>query len=143
MRKLLLLLALVLVPTALAACGGDEGESSAQTNDRATFEREHPGSAMYGSPPLEFEADPDGDLAYTEDELTAKEGNITVEFTNPQSTPHNVTVEAVGIGKVKTDTVANGFAAVTVSLDKGIEFIYYCSVPGHRKAGMEGKLIVQ
>jgi len=142
MRKLLLLLALVLVPTALAACGDDEG-SSAQTNDRATFEREHPGSAQYGSPPLEFEADPGGDLAYTADEVTAKEGNVTVEFTNPQSTPHNVTVEAVGVGRVKTDTVANGFAAVTVSLDKGIDFIYYCSVPGHREAGMEGTLIVK
>jgi plastocyanin len=142
MRKLLLLFALVLAPAGFAACG-DDGESSAQTNDRATFEMEHPGSAQYGSPPLEFEADPDGDLAYTEDELTAKEGNVTVEFTNPQSTPHNVTVEAVGVGKVKTKTIANGFAAVTVSLDKGIEFIYYCSVPGHRKAGMEGKLIVE
>ena len=136
------LLAVVVAALAIAACG-EGGEGSVETTDRATFEREHPGSAQYGSPPLEFEADPGDDLAYTADEVTAKEGNVTIEFTNPQSTPHNVTVEAKGNGKVETETVANGFSAITISLDREQEFIFYCSVPGHRKAGMEGTVEVE
>jgi plastocyanin len=138
------LLAAVIAALAIASCGDDGGESSASpANDRATFEKEHPGSALYGSPPLEFEADPGGELAFTTDEVRAKEGNVTIEFTNPQSTPHNVTVEAVGDGKEETRTVSNDFAAVTITLSKDREFIFYCSVPGHRKAGMEGKVVVE
>ena len=147
MRRLpnkLALLAAAIAALGIAACGDDGGESSASaTNDRATFEKEHPGSALYGSPPLEFEADPGGDLAFTEDEVTAKEGNVTIEFTNPQSTPHNVTVEAIGDGKEQTRTISNDFAAVTITLSKDQEFIFYCAVPGHREAGMEGKVVVQ
>lgn len=149
MKRAALLLAL-LATVALAACGGGGTDSSSDTTDRAAvkpdnrsaFEKEHPGSAEYGSPPLEFEADPNGGLAYTTDEVTAKEGNVTIEFTNPQSTPHNVVIEASGGGKVETETISEGFSAVTVTLNRKEKFIFYCSVPGHRKAGMEGTVKV-
>jgi plastocyanin len=146
LRKLALLLAapILVVIVGLAIMGDGDGDeaSGGETTDQAQFEKEHPGSAIYGSPPLEFEADPGGDLAYTTDEVTAEEGNVTLEFTNPQSTPHNVTVEAIGEGKEETRTISRDFAAVTVTLNKEREFIFYCSVPGHRKAGMEGKVVV-
>jgi len=129
---------------ALTACSNDSG-TPAKTSDGIVFDldKAHPGSAVYGSPPLEFEADPDGDLAYTTDEVTAKEGNVTIEFTNPQSTPHNVAIEAANGGLVETDTVAEGFAAITVTLNTKEKFIFYCTIPGHRKAGMEGVVRVE
>lgn len=136
MKKAITLLILVFVAVAIASCGGSETPSKAE--ERAAFAKAHPGSADYGSPPLEFEADPGGDLAYTTDEVTAKEGNVTIEFTNPQSTPHNVAIEAAKGGRVETNTVSNGFAATTITLSLGEKYVFYCTVPGHRKAGMEG-----
>lgn len=140
---------------AFAACGSGGGDSSTETNAQATlneggatsakanaqatFDKEHPGSAEFGSPPLEFEADPGGDLAYTTDEVTAEEGNVTIEFTNPQSTPHNVAIEALPSGgSVTTRTIKNGFDAISITLNAKEKFVFYCTVPGHRKAGMEG-----
>jgi uncharacterized cupredoxin-like copper-binding protein len=145
---------LVLVAAAFTACGSDQGSSletstmapaatGAEASDESRFEREHPGSAIYGSPPLEFEADPDGDLAFTKDVVMAKEGNVTLEFTNPQPIRHNLVVEAASGGKEDTGKVANGgLEYTTVSLNNTEKFIFYCSVPGHRKAGMEGVIKV-
>jgi plastocyanin len=156
LRKVVALLAVVAFAVAFAACGSDSGDSStaanaqatsdegggatsAKANAQANFDKEHPGSAEFGSPPLEFEADPGGDLAYTADEVTAKEGNVTIEFTNPQPTPHNVKVEALpSHGSVTTRTIKDGFDAITITLNAKEKFIFYCTVPGHRKAGMEG-----
>jgi uncharacterized cupredoxin-like copper-binding protein len=147
------LLAVVALVVAFACgCGSDsatetnaqaapsEGDSiAAKANAQAELDKEHPGSAEFGSPPLEFEADPGGDLAYTTDEVTAKEGNVTIEFTNPQATPHNVRIEALpSHGNVTTRTIKDGFDAITITLNTKEKFIFYCTVPGHRKAGMEG-----
>lgn len=155
LKKVVALLAVVAFAIAFTACGSG-GDSSAETSAQATpsegggaasakaaaqatFDKEHPGSAEFGSPPLEFEADPGGDLAYTADEVTAKEGNVTIEFTNPQSTPHNVRIEALpSHGSVTTRTIKEGFDAITITLNAKEKFIFYCTVPGHRKAGMEG-----
>jgi plastocyanin len=139
----------VLIATGLGACGdgGDSstetkpagvGETLSESSNKAAFRREHPGSARYGSPPLEFEADSSGDLAYTTDEVTAKDGNVTIEFTNPQPTPHNVAIEAAKGGRVVTETISEDFAATTITLRSAEKYIFYCTVPGHRKAGMEG-----
>jgi nitrite reductase (NO-forming) len=161
-RTAVTLLTVVALAVAFSACGGGGGDSTAtnaqatvegdsngggaaaKAKAEATFAKEHPGSAEYGSPPLEFEADPGGELAYTADEVTATEGNVTIEFTNPQSTPHNVKVEAFpSRGSVTVDTVKNGFSAVSVTLNTKEKFIYYCTIPGHRKAGMEGIIRVK
>ena len=148
----------LLIAAGLGACGSDGagsgstdtepgsteaepagvGETLAESSNKAAFRSEHPGSARFGSPPLEFEADPGGELAYTTDEVTAKVGNVTIEFTNPQSTPHNVAIEAAKGGRVVTETVSEGFAATTISLYGGEKYIFYCTIPGHREAGMEG-----
>lgn len=151
--KVVTLLVLALLAASFTACGDDD--TSSETGDQATrkssvkveseeydLTKKHPGQAVFGSPPLEFEADPGGDLAYTTDTAKAKEGNVTIEFTNPQSVPHDVTVEASGGGKVETDTIENSFDAVTITLNTKEKFIFYCSVPGHREAGMEGTIVV-
>lgn len=148
MKKAFALLSVALTIVALTACG--DGGASAEDNGSAKqaggafdLDEPHPGSAVYGSPPLEFEADPGGELAYTTDEVTAKEGNVTIEFTNPQPVAHNVAIEAASGARVETKTVADGFTAVTITLNSKEKFIFYCTVPGHRKAGMEGTVKVE
>jgi plastocyanin len=157
-RSVLVLLVLsAVMALVFSSCGsgGDSTTTSADANSALSkraaakakaqkFEKEHPGSAEFGSPPLEFESDPSGKLAYTADEVTALEGNVTIEFTNPTSTPENVKVEALpSHGSVETETIKNGFDAITVTLNTKEKFIYYSSVPGQRKAGMEGVLHVK
>jgi plastocyanin len=76
-------------------------------------------------------------LAFNVKRLHAKHGKITLKMGNPSSFPH-----AIAVGSKKGKTVnKGGTSTVTVSLKKGT-YTFYCPVPGHRAAGMKGKLIV-
>ncbi len=88
---------------------------------------------------LQIAADPDGALAYDQTALTAPTGAITVEFTNEAALGHDFRIDEVGAG---TSVFAEGSESLTVELEPG-EYTFFCSVPGHRDAGMEGKLIVE
>ena len=60
---------------------------------------------------------------------------------NEGGSPHDVTFEELGDDPV---VVAQGgeTATGTAELEPGT-YTYYCSVPGHRSAGMEGELTVE
>lgn len=88
---------------------------------------------------LQIAADPDGALAYDQTALAAPTGTITVEFTNEAALGHDFRIDEVGAG---TSIFAEGSESLTVELEPG-EYTFFCSVPGHRDAGMEGKLIVE
>jgi plastocyanin len=91
---------------------------------------------------LELSAPEDGTLAFEPDSLAASPGKVTIEFTNPASIEHDVYIEANGKDVAESDLVSDGESTkVTADLDPG-EYTYYCSVPGHREAGMEGTLTV-
>jgi len=153
-----LLLAVLALTIALAACGdsgGGDNSTTASTKDAVnhgryplpvkggTYAEEHPGAAAYGSPPLEIEADPSGKLAFTKDEVMAEEGNVAIEFTNPQSTPQNIALEIVGKkGKLVSETISEGFTIMASTLYPSKEYVYFSTLPGHRKAGMEGVIKV-
>ncbi|MHB8692760.1 MAG: plastocyanin/azurin family copper-binding protein [Solirubrobacteraceae bacterium] len=74
--------------------------------------------------------------------LQAKAGKVTIAFTNSTSIGHNFTL-ADSSGKVlgATPTFTGGSKTLSVSLKAG-KYTYYCSVPGHRQAGMQGTLTV-
>ncbi len=65
-------------------------------------------------------------------------------FTNPSAIPHNVTVQQGTNGKVlgHTPTFASSKKTLVLNLPAG-NYTYYCSVPGHRQAGMVGTLTVK
>jgi plastocyanin len=136
MRKLLALTsALVLAAFALAACGG--GGSSTTAASSAT-------GATSTTPDESFAvaADPDGALAFTKTELSVPAGSVTVDFENASSTPHDVVVEdADGNELMRTDTISGSSANATADLAPGT-YTFFCSVDGHRDAGMEGTLTV-
>jgi plastocyanin len=145
MKKVAALLALVLAAAALAACGDDDNgttTTATETNGEAGNAGATEGGGAGKGSSLEFEADPAGGLAYTTDKATTKAGSVTIEFDNPQAVPHDVTIEDSGGKDVgATDVITESSTSTTVDLKAG-KYTFYCSVPGHREAGMEGTLTV-
>lgn len=151
MKKLAALLVLALASAALVACGSSndsstssETSSSNEANGGAAAESgKEAGGSEGGGSTVAFEADPNGELAYTTTEASAKAGKVTVDFNNPQGLTHDVTIEDSSGKEVgKTELIGEGETSTTVNLKPGT-YTYFCSVPGHREAGMEGTLTVK
>jgi mono/diheme cytochrome c family protein len=88
---------------------------------------------------LDIPADPGGQLAYVTNEASAKPGALNLRSENESGTPHNIVIDGKGKGEVVQDGGVSEFEADFTAGD----YEYYCSVPGHREAGMEGKLTVE
>lgn len=146
MKKLSALLVLALASFALIACGDDDSTTTTATDTggaAAEGGEKAGGGETGGGASLEFEADPNGELAYTTTEASTEAGKVTVDFNNPQALSHDVAIEDSGGETVgKTDVIGQGETSTTVNLKPG-EYTFYCSVPGHREAGMEGTLTVE
>jgi plastocyanin len=155
MKKVAALLALALASIALVACGSSNNNSSSSsssatettsgggetTSGGASGGKEEGGGG--GGSTLKVEADPEGALAYTTTEATAKAGKVTVDFNNPQGLTHDVAIESSSGEEIgKTELIAEGSDSTTVNLKPGT-YHFYCTVPGHREAGMEGTLTVK
>jgi plastocyanin len=144
MKNLDALLVLALASFALVACGSDDNTTTSTTsggNANAAPESGKEGGG--GGSTLDFEADPGGELAYTTTKASTQAGTVTVDFKNPQGLQHDVAIEGSGGEEVgKTDVIGEGETSTTVDLKPG-SYTFYCSVPGHREAGMEGTLTVK
>ena len=84
-------------------------------------------------------ADPGGDLEFTKTRLRATPGRVTLVMKNPSSSglPHGI-----GIKKRRGANVdPGGTSRVSIRLGAGT-YTYYCTVAGHRGAGMKGRLVV-
>jgi plastocyanin len=148
-RLTVLLLVCALAAFGLAACGDDDDDDNgtgattgATGTTGANGATGATGGAGGGASTLRVEADPSGALKFTKDELSAEAGTVKVDFRNPSSVPHNVSIEQGDkeIGKTKVVTDAN--SSTTVELESG-EYTYYCEVDGHEQAGMKGTLTVK
>jgi plastocyanin len=94
-----------------------------------------------GGATVKVSADPTGQLKFQQTSLSAKAGQVTIDFDNASPIEHDVTITA-GQGKVGgTKTVAQGKVSAVVDLKPG-SYTFFCSVDSHRQAGMEGKLTV-
>ena len=147
MKKLAALLVLALASVALVACGGSDSTTTTSSGEEAgggaAAESGKESGGAGGGSTIKFEADPSGELAYTTTEASAKAGNVTVDFKNPQSLTHDVAIEDSGGKEVgKTELIGEGETSTTVDLKPGT-YTFYCTVPGHREAGMEGTLTVK
>jgi len=91
---------------------------------------------------LTIPADPGGSTAYQFADAEAKPGQITIRSPNESPVDHDIALEGNGVNE-KGETVKNGgVSQFQVSLQPG-EYTFFCSVDGHREAGMEGKLTVK
>jgi plastocyanin len=131
-RALPLLLVLAASVLALSACGG--GSSSSSTTPAAT------GGGGGGGSTVQISADPSGALKFEQTDVSASAGTITIDFTNMSSLPHDVQIEGNGASG-GTDQITDSSTSATVDLEAGT-YTFFCSVDGHRAAGMEGTLTV-
>ncbi len=90
---------------------------------------------------LSLAADPGGLLKFDKKALSAKGGAVTISMTNMSPVEHNLTVASGSSVLGATPTFSGGTKTLTLSLKPGT-YTFYCSVPGHRQAGMEGTLTV-
>jgi plastocyanin len=113
-----------------------------------TAGEEDEGAAADGQAPeatgrtLELAADPGGGLVYDKDRAAVFAGRVTVDFKNDATLPHNVTIAQGSRTLGETKTITGGSSRLAVNLSAG-EYVYFCSVPGHRQSGMEGALTVE
>jgi plastocyanin len=132
-----LVLLCTLVALVAAGCGGGDDESSSTTDTAADTSGGAGGGAT-----LQLAADPGGAPKFDPTTLEAPAGTVMIDFTNDSSNPHNVTIEGNGIEEVASDTVTGDSTSVSADLEAGT-YTFYCSVDGHRAAGMEGTLTVK
>jgi plastocyanin len=141
------LLTLLVGALVLAGCGGSKGSSSSASTPAtpaAPATTAQSTSTSSSAPAaLSLAANTEGQLSYDKKSLTAKAGTVAIDFTNMSQLGHNVTVESSS-GSVAgaTPTITGESKTLTLKPTPGT-YKFYCSVPGHRQAGMEGTLVVK
>jgi plastocyanin len=141
----------------LAACGSG-GSSSTSTGGAAAAPASSTSSASSGggsaaktsapapaaaSGALKVGADASGALKFVPSALKAKAGKVTISFDNPASAgiSHGLSLEGNGVDKEGKIVGAGQSSTLTLKLKPGT-YTYYCPVPGHRQAGMVGRITV-
>jgi plastocyanin len=118
--------------------GANSGQQPGGTADQAPSP---PGSGTVKT--LLISADPSGQLRFDKDALSATPGTVRITMKNPSPVPHNVSLEGAGGLSKQGPTVGKGGASEVEAPLKAGTYTYYCSVDGHRQAGMEGTLTVK
>jgi plastocyanin len=145
-------LALLGVLVVLAGCGSSSSSSTSSSSATETAPAQTPATTPTtsgGTAPaagagskIALEANPEGQLKYNTTSLSAKAGAVTIDFKNSSPVGHDVSIESSSKQVVgATPVFTGGSKSVTVNLKPGT-YKFFCSVPGHRQAGMEGTLIV-
>jgi plastocyanin len=136
---------------ALGGCGSSSSSTSSSASTPASTPATTPTTSSSATTttttsagqPLTLAANPEGQLAYNKKTLTANAGKVSIDFTNMAPLDHNMTIESSShqiLGA--TPTFEGGTKALTLDLKAGT-YKFFCSVPGHRMAGMEGTLTVK
>jgi uncharacterized cupredoxin-like copper-binding protein len=143
MHRLLLIrsVTLVLLVGALAlgaaACGG--GSSSGSSGGGTTTTPATGGSSAATGAPVNVTLK---DFSVTVDQSgNLTPGTYTFHVTNEGPSAHNLTVDGPDVEDEATPTFGSGSKDLTVTLKSG-SYELYCSVPGHKQAGMETHITV-
>lgn len=118
-----------------------ETSTTATTPTATTGTPAPPSSPAAAASRLSIAADPSGQLAYSTTQLQAKAGTVAITMTNMSPLEHNFTLAQGNKVLGATPTFVGGSRTLTLALKPGV-YTFFCSVPGHRKAGMEGTLTV-
>ena len=148
MKKLALTFGLAAVASlALVACGRSSSSSTSTATTTAASSGGGGGSSSGGggaSSSVSLAADP-SQIAYDTTSLSAKAGNVTIDFNNPNSAlGHDVCVQDPNGKKLGcSQVVTGGKTTLDLSNLKSGSYTFYCSVDSHEAAGMKGTLTVQ
>jgi uncharacterized cupredoxin-like copper-binding protein len=91
---------------------------------------------------LSLQADPSGNLRFNKKTLSASAGKVTIVMENPSPLSHDVSIQGAGVNQMGQTVATGGTSTVSATLKPG-KYTFYCSVPGHRQAGMFGTLTVK
>jgi plastocyanin len=134
--RLIMLTSAVLVAAAVTTAVTTAGEEGATEGAAVRTGSAAPTSA------LNLSADPTGKLAYDKKQAAVRAGRLPIRLVNNSSLPHNLTIAKGAKVLAQTKTITGGSATSTANLAPG-EYVFYCSVDGHRAAGMQGTLTVK
>lgn len=141
-RALAVMVVAALAVPGLAACGGGDDDNENTSAATAPTTTTAPVGGGGGSM-VDISTPPGSALAFDQKDVSAKAGSVTIDYDNKQALQHDVKVEdSSGTELGGTDLVSSGTATATVNLQPGT-YTFFCSVPGHREAGMEGTLTVK
>jgi plastocyanin len=115
--------------------GGKEAEEEAGEEGGSEAGAKGPGGT------IELAAEP-STIAYDTAELSSKPGKVTIDFENPSAIEHDVAIEQNGKELAVSEIVKESKTSVSANLAPGT-YTFFCTVPGHREAGMEGTLTVK
>jgi plastocyanin len=134
-------LTIAALAVAFAGCGSSS--SSPSSAPPATSPAPATESGRASRTWLELSADSSGQFKYDKQSLRARAGEVTVTLANTSPVPYDVTV-AKANGQVvgATAIFSSGKRSLSLTLSRGT-YTFYCSVPGHRAAGMSGTLVVE
>jgi plastocyanin len=123
-------------PTASTPAAPPPGKSP-----KATTSTPAPPSSPAAATTLKLAANPAGQLAYEPKQLNAKAGKVTIDFANASPIEHDVAVAQGSSIVGQTPVFSGGAKTLSLNLKPGT-YKFFCTVPGHRQAGMEGTLTV-
>lgn len=138
------LVAAALVATATGCSLPAAEEAEARTNADAAHGSPYPTlePKQNGAPTIEIVA-PSHEAKWEKEEYTVKAGVVNIAFTSKANTNHNLNIVGPGAPYPLlwgTDAGApEDQLTHAVELQKGT-YTFYCSVQGHRQAGMEGTI---
>lgn len=135
-RRSLTIAALLLAGTALlGACGDDDDHMSGDMSSMGGHDDDSSPVAE-GARRIEVSATIEG---FDPDEIEAEVGEDLAIALTSDDMLHDFTIDELDAHVVadRGDTAEGG-----LTVDEAGTYDYYCSVPGHRQAGMEGTLTV-
>lgn len=135
------LAALGAVAALAAGCGGSSSSASSTPSTAPTTSASTSAAPAAGAVAVSASATA---IAFDQKELSASAGDITFNFTNPGTVPHNLTIKGTDGTKIGGSDTVTGKDAPPFKLNlKAGTYTFYCSVDGHEGAGMTGTLTVK
>jgi uncharacterized cupredoxin-like copper-binding protein len=129
-KRLGLFLSIAMVSlVVLAACGGDDdGNGNGDGGGN-------------GSSNVDMEM---GEMYFDPDEVSADAGStLSISFENAGNQLHDFTIDDLDGERVHVEVPSGEEDSVSLDIpEDASEIEFYCSVPGHRDAGMEGVITV-
>jgi uncharacterized cupredoxin-like copper-binding protein len=145
-----IIVALVASAPMIAGCGSSSKSSTSSstpaaeaTTSASTATSTSTPATGAASSKLSLAADPEGQLKFDKSSLSAKAGAVSISYTNSAPLEHDLRIESSSGSVVGSIPIfQGGTKTLAVNLKPGT-YKFYCSVPGHRQAGMEGTLTVK
>jgi uncharacterized cupredoxin-like copper-binding protein len=91
---------------------------------------------------LSIPADPNGGLSYKYANAAGTAGKVTINSKNDAQIGHDIAIEGNGVSAAGKVVSGGDTSTLTANLKPGT-YTFFCTVPGHRQGGMQGKLVVK